>query len=398
MIIFTNPGLIDLRAIRTFGWNAKQCENPIGMFGTGSRYGIATLLRTGHKVTLYRGVDRYVFGTRKVEARGDKTFDLITMTGPDGIAEELAFTTDLGKTWVAWQAYRELHSNALDEGGDTTYGTFYDPHLNDDKTTFAVEGDGIEEAYSERASIFLTTKAIAGVSGIEAHAGASNYVFYRGVRVGTLENPSVFTYNLKSETSLTEDRTLRNIYDLYMKISQIIAGSPNADFVRRAITVGPDHLESAMHPYSNVPSPTFLSVYADVRKDGGMLQLTPVANAIWRSIKGESPLPDPINLNPIQRQQLDRAIAFCLKAGWDVTAYPIVVIPHAPGNLLGLAENGKIILTLAAFDGGTKMIASTLYEEYLHLRLGFEDMSRSLQNHLFNQVVNLAERLTGSAL
>lgn len=397
MVLFTNPGLIDLRVIKAFGVNIKPLtDSPLGFFGTGAKYAIAVLLRTGHKVTLYRGTETYRFGVKRVDIRG-KAFDFVTLIGPAG-EEELPYSLELGKMWEPWQAYRELHSNALDEGGDTTYGTFYDPHLNEDKTTFAVEGDGIEKAYTERATIFLSTKAIAGTPGIEAHPGPSDYVFYRGVRVGALQHPSLFTYNLTRHTDLTEDRTIRNVYDLYMKVSEVIAGSPNADFVRRAITAPGENLECAMHAYTNPPSPTFLSVYADVRKSGGMLELSPVANAIWKSVKGESPLPDPIKLNPIQRQQLDRAIAFCLKAGWEVTAYPIVVIPHAPGNLLGLAEAGRIIVTLAAFDGGVKTIACTLYEEYLHLKLKFTDESRALQNHLFNQVITLAELAIGSAL
>lgn len=36
MIVFKNKGLIDLRALTTFGVSSKVSENPIGIFGTGA--------------------------------------------------------------------------------------------------------------------------------------------------------------------------------------------------------------------------------------------------------------------------------------------------------------------------------------------------------------------------
>lgn len=61
-IYFSNRGLIDLDVIRTMGVNVKENDNPIGHFGTGLKFAIATLLRTGHKVDLYRGDEKISFG------------------------------------------------------------------------------------------------------------------------------------------------------------------------------------------------------------------------------------------------------------------------------------------------------------------------------------------------
>ena len=35
MIVFENPGEIDVAAISTFGVSVKETDNPIGFFGTG---------------------------------------------------------------------------------------------------------------------------------------------------------------------------------------------------------------------------------------------------------------------------------------------------------------------------------------------------------------------------
>ena len=47
MIVFENPGEIDIRSISTFGVSVKEGDNPIGFFGTGLKYAIVVLLRTG---------------------------------------------------------------------------------------------------------------------------------------------------------------------------------------------------------------------------------------------------------------------------------------------------------------------------------------------------------------
>jgi len=48
MIVFGNDGGLDLQAAMTFGVSAKETNNPFGQFGTGLKYAVAILLRTGH--------------------------------------------------------------------------------------------------------------------------------------------------------------------------------------------------------------------------------------------------------------------------------------------------------------------------------------------------------------
>ena len=45
-VSFITPGQIDLENVFTFGISAKESDNPIGFFGTGLKFAIATLLRT----------------------------------------------------------------------------------------------------------------------------------------------------------------------------------------------------------------------------------------------------------------------------------------------------------------------------------------------------------------
>src|ERR1700761_673266 len=110
-VVFENPGEIDPLAIRTFGVSVKEGDNPIGFFGTGLKYALSILLRTGHHISIQAGERTLTFATKEAAIR-NQPFNLITMDG-----EPLGFTDAVGKTWEVWMAYRELYCNCKDEGG-----------------------------------------------------------------------------------------------------------------------------------------------------------------------------------------------------------------------------------------------------------------------------------------
>ena len=399
-IVFSNSGLIDLRAIRTFGLSVKPLtDNPIGFFGTGLKHALAILLRTKHTVTLYRGLVTYTFKPKTMDSRG-KAFDVVFMEGSDGSSVELPFTLELAKTWEVWQAYRELHSNVLDERGETYRGEFTPTK---GQTAIVVEGDDIQRAYNERHTIFLpVTSEPMPVSTIdlEIHKGENKHVYYRGVRVGELRKPSLYTYNLKNLVSgLTEDRTMKSPSDLDWYLVRLISESEDRDFIISTITADEGHFEHDLINYASKASDTFLKTYSEARETGKLGHLVSFATSLYLQVKKVLPLPAPIDLNKIQKKQLEKALTFCRAAGWEVDKWPIVVVPHMHGsNLLALAESGKIILTLSIFDMGIKTIVHALLEESLHLETGLRDHTRELQTHLFRKIICMAEQMQGEAL
>ncbi len=87
-------------------------NDPIGFFGTGLKYAMATALRLGGEMTIFTDGKRYDVRGRKMTLR-DKEFTQVMLND-----EALGFTTELGKQWEAWMVIRELYSNALDENGE----------------------------------------------------------------------------------------------------------------------------------------------------------------------------------------------------------------------------------------------------------------------------------------
>ena len=128
MLYFTNPGEIDIRGATIAGLSAKDTNTPIGKFGTGLKYAIASILRWGGDITIYAGPTHYQFTALDLDFRG-AAFKQVAMNicpsdqaGSEAPSSQtpLGFTTEYGKHWEPWEIFRELLANARDEGGDVS--------------------------------------------------------------------------------------------------------------------------------------------------------------------------------------------------------------------------------------------------------------------------------------
>ena len=112
-VYFDTPGLLDMRAVTTFGLSVKENENPIGYFGTGLKYAIAILLRNGADLTISNSSgDVYSFSVNKDTFRNVEFNALAMHSSMRDV--ELPFTTELGKNWKMWMAFREMYCNTQD--------------------------------------------------------------------------------------------------------------------------------------------------------------------------------------------------------------------------------------------------------------------------------------------
>lgn len=387
IISFQNAGLIDLRAVRTFGVSAKECDNPIGFFGTGLKYAIAISLRLGCKVTLYRGLDRFDFATADVDVRNSK-FRVVTMNG-----EELGFTTDLGKTWEAWQAFREIYCNTTDESG-SVFDAYADPLP--DHTTVVITGQALYSAFLERDQIILTAAPRWTTPRVQVHDRQNHFAYFRGIRTARIEHHGVMTYNVLSSLDLTEDRTLKNVYQFYGAVREAVVTSEDESFIAKFLQAPADSFEARLDLDSwTTPSETFLRTLESVTfrncTNNSALRL-------YKKHRKCEMTPDTVPLNRVEQIQLDRAVGFCERLGWHVSEYEVVVTADLGEHVWGRAYEGRIYLNRSAFMAGTKIVAGTLIEEFLHLRHKLADESRDLQNHLLNALVGMGELAIGEPL
>lgn len=229
VVQFITPGLIPLEAFDTMGISAKVGDHPIGRFGTGLKYAVAVILREGGTIRLFRDGTEYEFYLAKMDFRG-KEFQRVKMRRKNGFGKWLTgrtmpFTTQLGRDWSLWQAYRELESNTRDEGGSTSVADDQDHEVPEDGTVILVECPGFAECIEDE-GVFLDTDRTERVfrsPKVDIYDAPSKYLYYRGIRVYELRYPSLFTYDFgEGVVSLTEDRTIGNLWSVMWDLAYTI--------------------------------------------------------------------------------------------------------------------------------------------------------------------------------
>lgn len=397
MIIFRNDGLIDLAAACTLGISVKE-EGAIGFFGTGVKFGIATVLRSGGSVTLFRGKEEHRFGTKAETVRGE-TFEIVTLDG-----RPLGFTTQLGKQWEPWMAFREFACNALDESGRfyaLAGGLEALGEIGDNETIFAVHSEEFEDAYHNRGEILLETPPIHANDIIEIRPGPDRNIYYRGVRVGRHYLPAVHSYNILRKIDLTEDRTVKYGFEVSDRIQRGLMACEDEELVHAALSCGSDFFEHNLSFAGTSPaSPAFKTAAAGLRgRLDNVLNANPSAMAMARMLRLSDLGPtESVELNAVEQSRFDRAKSFLTRAGYDMDRYPMVIVDDLGSGIYGIAKEDKIFIARAAFQKGTKEVAATLLEEWVHLKTGHGDMTRPLQSWLFDELISQVEQAQGEAL
>lgn len=401
MIVFENAGEIDVRSISTFGVSVKEGDNPIGFFGTGLKYAIAVLLRTGHKITILSGMRVVHFGLASETVRG-QTFNFVTMSIDNEPHKSIGFTTELGKQWELWMAYREIACNCKDEKGSGRRES-YMVDAEEAVTKLIVIGSDFEAVFSQGHMYILEDDPSFVIDGcMEIRQRGGRDYFYRGVRVHQLDGNGLFTYNEISKVDLTEDRTVKNQGMIKYSIAKAWLRCTDEAALCKVVTADSRrHMEGDLdfHGWGVAPSEAFLSVVGK-QLNNRMVIVNKTAEKVWQETLNKEFSPTELALTRVQKISMEKAITFCEKIGYPIRGvYPIKVIESLGDGCLGLAKNDVIYIAERVFHiGGTKQLASTLIEEYLHLRHGWKDMSRELQNHLFEKMVSLGEDLIGEPL
>ena len=392
-VVFRNPGTIDPASITTFGVSSKEKAGAIGFFGTGLKYAIAILLREGCRISIHTGGERLEFGTERARVRVDD-FTFVTMNG-----ERLGFTTELGKTWELWSAFRELYCNCQDENGEVYEVDNALPiGVRQDETVITVDGEAFRDVWARRSEIILGKPPIYKHEGVHVCGGVSEYVFYRGVRAAQLSTPSRFTYDIQRKLDLTEDRTIKYDWDVGNAIKRAWMECDDPNLIDAAILAPKGTYEHGLEFTGVVPSQAFLD-----KVRGHMRAFNPACNRsaiescrIW--LMGTMADEEQMELSPLDQARLDRAVAFCERIGFPVRDYQIKVISFLGEEVLGRAHEGKILVSKRVFMMGTKMLAGTLIEEFIHLRHRCYDETRIMQNILMDTICSLGEQITGEPL
>lgn len=392
LLLFSNPGEIDPIMFNAFGVSAKGTNDAIGFFGTGLKYAISIVVRHGGTFLIYSGNRRFEFAAGAARDLRGKQFNFITCNG-----KELGFTTELGKKWVPWMAYRELYSNTLDEGG--TVELVDHINSNEGETKIYVGLPEMFQAHANRNQIFLDTTPLHVGQTAQIHPGRSKVVYYRGIAASDLHRSSLFTYNITTALDLTEDRTAKYSFMVDHYIARAIAQLSDPSIIRQIFTQSANSMESGLSYEDNFNfSPVFLDVARECyRKDPVSIppSLVSVVTKIDPGTIFES-----ITLTAIEKQKLDAANEFCKAIGFSISDYELKVVETLGPNVLAMAirNTNRIVVSRRVFHQGLKQLCSTLIEEIVHLREGLNDNTREMQTFLFDYITTMGEQITGQSL
>jgi hypothetical protein len=117
-ICVQNAGHITPEDLMLIGSSTKRdAVGKIGFFGSGWKYALAVLMKHGAKPIIFSGNEQINIGIEIVDHRGIDA-EVITING-----QRTSLTTGMGPKWLMWQAFREIFSNAIDEGNHHIYGS-----------------------------------------------------------------------------------------------------------------------------------------------------------------------------------------------------------------------------------------------------------------------------------
>lgn len=398
MITFRNDGELDLRAALTFGVHAKETKNPFGQFGTGLKYALAVLLRTGHKITVYSGTDVYKVSTGTLAFR-NKEFEQVCIDD-----QAVGFTTHLGSNWEVWQAYRELVCNAMDEPNWSFGRITTAPISSAGKTNIVVEGEELEYVHDhgDRYFIFDANPIYNNLPrGLQIYDLPEQGIFLKGVRIGEMKNQR-FSYNFtQAGPSISEDRGIKYSFEVPELIGRALIQSSNLDCLKTLMLMTPDCGDDRFEhdiDYAGTPSEAFVAVSRDINKNKKVM---PYRGA-WAAMKQlglheeDHKKYTPTNM---ESKMLQRALDFLELVDHPVT-FPIEIMDDLGTGKLALAmiAEQKIRLSKQVFNHGTRYLVSTLFEECVHIDTGYGDCTRELQTYLFDRLVGMMERAVGEPI
>jgi len=375
-VYLANRGELDLSMITLMGVSIKKTTSPIGYFGTGLKFALATLLRTGHRVRLWTGGAWHSFSVTSRTIRGE-TVQIVCMDG-----EALPFALTLGRNWEPWQAYRELASNARDEPDCLITSSPVDATTHE--TCWVVDCE---------------SRVLYRMDGVaEVREGSSQHVFYRGVRIWTLQQPTAWTWNILSPVELTEDRTMKYSFACDVPMARLTATCTDEELVMRMLAA-PEGTHEHRADFSYVheaPSEVFMRCSRALQAAGQATNRS--ATRLWTQHAPIADVYEDCVLEPDELETVAAAEQICLAIDPDYSAEPRFVVTLGD-EVYGryVSRTQEILISHMAVDMGPDHLAATLYEEYLHQQHGWSDMSRAMQNFLFQKLVRLGRLRRGDS-
>ncbi len=390
-----NNGMFDLRGMLTMGLSAKQDDGAIGFFGTGFKYAVAIILRNlgSIKITT-KGEDGnfyiYDFFVKRENFRGKEVDFVFINDFVTGESIPCNFTTRMGINWEPWMAFRELYCNCIDEKGQvsSSYSEGFD-------TVIEVNCSQIAQAFASKDNYILPNiEPIHAGTHCDIYEAKLPYIYYRGIAVLSISG-AAFSYNIKSHIDLTEDRTVKFDHQVRWAMQKELQHTKNESIIQAIVQDDCYEKKQGFDSDWGVGDQFVATCERLQKTDKGICGSA--KSLLKKKILKDRSFPEFI-LSEVQQKQALKAKSFLKQLDIHADEYPIKYVSGLGDGVMGQALDGTIYISEMPFNMGTKQLASTLMEEWVHLKTGCADFDRRMQNWLFDKILSLGENISGEPI
>lgn len=422
LLVIKSLGEIQEEAITLLGASTKRdSEGKIGMFGSGNKYAIATLLKEGVSFQIFSGKKEVKISLVNKTFR-EKEFNIISVNG-----KETSITTETGLEWSPVDSVREFYANAEDEGFicfKKIEESTKDAYIQEGATCIFVDCSEklLKDFWENRWRYFSFARKMEyrTVSGeLKAYRAPLNntpnicYNYFNIYEFEKSEKKMLFDYDY-IDAEISENRKAKNPSLLKFQLGRLIAEIKSYDYWKELILNNAEelrvfHFESALfdknHPVVKLFSEEdYYVVPASYRKitklKGEMLSKNcfAVPDSMYNSIfkypgvktilsKGSNMR---LNVSEVPEGKYKHILDKAKKELREVGVFfehDIFLTEFPDKNLHAVAEDGNVYISPKYLDKSTtEEIASCLMEEDLHITHNFSDCSREFQNFLFSEM------------
>lgn len=411
-----SKGQIEVASLSLMGASTKTNNpNSIGMWGSGGKYSIATMLRNNVDFKIYSGEDEIKVTTEKVVLR-DQSFKRILING-----ENTSLVDSLGGAdWDNSFAYiREIYSNALDEDEESTLEVVDKVSGRGGFTTYFIEyNEAVENFYNNISEFFClkNSNVIFSNNYISVYNSTDNNLrlFRKGILCKHSDKErALFNYN-SPDFKINESRVLSDTWDAKYTVGQgwkmcnnpetilmllnSISGSNSGLYEHTIIWSSCVNFSDAW--YQALSDKTLLGIehremFEDEAKNAIILPFELIRllksqfenlNVLGVSSKGAEGIKEVTNVSQKLLDRVVDAISLLNKTNYKerLNAPNIKYVSFSKPTTLGQAVNGDILLSIKLDTYSVDEIAKIIIEENEHNLTGYEDETRLFQNHLFS--------------
>lgn len=411
-VLFVNDGEIPVNAFKLLGASSKRGDSSkIGFYGTGLKYAIALMLREDIPFKIYSGKSEIKIGKRATKFL-DQKIDVMTVNG-----EKTSITLDAGIDWQPWFAIREVYSNTIDEGGSMKVGADIEPEQGKTKVYIDLTSEKLKDIFNNWNDYFTTSRVMQeklANGNILPKLPSNPYftVFRKGIRAYNNKSHSLFDYDLR-DLEINESRVAKYSWETEQGASKLLAKS-TLETILQFIHLGA-HTETKEYAewqnsfweYTGCVFTKDWLIAIDGRKlvpndYAGRYDLTEATlvlpdkllkrlkEAFGRAIHIVGEDDEPYTLvEDIDRTPIEKSIHFLHASGLTFNKASVVLADFQDNDILGTVDKGRVVLSTRLLSDQKDNLDATLLEEVVHMKTGFADSTRSMQDYLFKTIIYL---------